>query len=285
MRVGLNIINHSIKNMAIQQPTPHLIALKYCIQSLLASDIREFDWVMVTLDNGSTCRESEEYIESLGDIEGIIPLRVDKNLGIPRARNLVSRELIDAECDYIVEIHSDHFFPSVWARPILEHLEKNLGIGIECSGIISTCPFPGAKIIDSIYTLPYEDALSLVEMTATRECKNIIRPGLVHPAIKRVEMLNQIGLYEEDLPVNQCHEDVEEVFRAKQEGWHVVINRNSFVYHHQYYSRGVISAQVEPMDQWLERLKQNTEFFIQKHGALWVWWTVEYNNMIWDALS
>ena len=92
-------------------------------------------------------------------------------------------------------------------------------------------------------------------------------------------MLNQIGLYEEGMPVNQCHEDVEEFYRAEQAGWEVVVNLNSFVYHHQYFSRGLIAAQVEEMPKWLERLKQNSTFLQAKHGEAWIEWEENYSEL------
>ena len=81
-RVGINLLTCSLAHCPL-----HLESMKHAIRSLLGSDIGLFDWRLQIVDNGSTCPETQAFLEQLQ----LTNERVDvewagENLGIARGR-------------------------------------------------------------------------------------------------------------------------------------------------------------------------------------------------------
>ena len=296
MKIGINIINHAVQNTIV-----HYIAFIFCLRSLLESDITGYDWQMVVVENGST----SEYTRKLATLLEVIPhievIHLSENVGIPKARNISSRKLMEYGCDYTVEVHTDHIFPSVWFKPLVDYLEEHPGVGLCGPGNILTATWPGLPHLGNPYEavyMPiyaenptgakaelfsiktYDEVKQTIEALSTASKKDLVMEGLLHPAVKRVKMLEEIGLYEENMPVNQCFEDTEEYLRAEQAGWKFMINWNSVVYHYGAFSRVLTAAMYEPLNEWSERVTRNMEFCQEKHGIeVWDTWHKRFEKL------
>ena len=300
MKIGINLINHSIQNTIA-----HYIALVYCLRSLLESDITNFDWEMVMVENGSTSEYTRKFATFLEALPNIEVIWLPENVGIPKARNISTRKLLERNCDYIVEIHTDHIFPSMWAAPLIEYMEENPTVGSCGPGNILTATWPGLPHLgdpyEAEYTLiytthpevvkselvsvkEYRETKKIIEQLAEASRQDILMEGLLHPAVKRATMYAGIGLYEEEMPVNQTFEDLDEYYRAELAGWKFCINWNSVVYHYGAFQRALTAAMVENLPDWSHRVRYNEEFCINKHGRdEWFKW-MEINDKRQEAV-
>jgi len=236
-RVGANLL---IRNLA-EQPL-HLRATQFAMESLVDSDFTETDWRVQVLDDASTCLATKTYLAELGrtDPERIKVSTSEEQLGIARGRNAANRWFAkEWQPDYVVELHTDHVFPSYWLRPLLEAMEANPRLGIVSPMLLTGRPMGwSSECVALNYAGEYGEARAAVEAAAARHRSNrAVRPGLTHPALKRWRMLQELGGYAEDMPGLQNFEDTEEAYRAMQLGWEVRISPGSVVWHWYAFSR------------------------------------------------
>jgi len=252
-RIGLNLLTCNLA----EQPL-HLVASRYAVQSLLESDIWEYDWRLQIVDNGSTCPQTARWLDELQNTELRIAVeKVGQNLGIAKGRNIGYQLLSHHEPEFVVEVHTDHFFPPAqdghgrdisWLGPIVEHMRHpaSAQVGIVGPALLSDVVNWRVGSAGVSYHWPYEQFRDAVakRCLAFRHSRKVV-PGLTHPAVKRWAMLEQIGLrrdgilycYDPDMPGRQNFEDTEEAFRAWKAGWQVLIHFGSVVYHHYHFQR------------------------------------------------
>ena len=268
VKVGVNLLTCSEQSHPL-----HLRATQYAVWSLLDSDIEEFDWQLQVVDNGSTCQGTLDFLDALAAQNSrVFVAALEENVGIGCGRNVAYRELHDRfGPDLVVDVHTDHVFPRIWLRPVLEALNEGryARVGIMGTGILTSQGYWYSPRCEATYDWDYEQFRGQVQRMAEMHRamgSRRIEQGLSHPAIKRWQMLDQIGLYDEQMPGRQNFEDTEEAFRAHQAGWLVTVNLRSFVYHHYHLTRLELSD--HPAD-----YNANYGYVLNKHGNdQWLAW-------------
>ena len=258
-RVGVNLLTCSLAQCPL-----HAQATRYALDSLLESDVTDYDWRLVVVDNASTCPVTVKMLQDLEAAEAKVRIEwADENLGITHGRNLGYQILHEWHApEYVVEIHTDHFFPSGhdekgvlgWLKPIIDYMAhpRHSDAAIVGPSLLTA----GGQWYSPRPTIPYQrtDAqlqdypkfrAEVNKWARVWRRPNRVRPGLSHPAVKRWSALEAIGAhrdgvlypYDPDMPGRQNFEDTEEAKRAHDAGWQVLIHFGSVVYHHYHLTR------------------------------------------------
>jgi GT2 family glycosyltransferase len=244
MRIAVNLLTCNFASVPL-----HLRASQYAVQSLLDSDLQDYDWRLQIVDNGSSCEETKDWLSGLASARvGVEYSPV--NLGIPRGRNLGYSLLSEFRPHLAIEIHTDHIFPKRWLRPLVEAMEQYPKIGLLGCALMTSQGYWKSPVLPVNYYMEYGAVRRFVNETAekfVRQYSRIkprradmpahIRPGISHPVCKRWEMLEQIGFYHENMPGLQNFDDTEEALRAYKQGWLICVHMGSWVYHHYHFSR------------------------------------------------
>jgi glycosyltransferase involved in cell wall biosynthesis len=269
--LGINLLNSCVKDI-----DRHFTALQYTVKSLLESDVQNYDWRMVVVDDGSTCPKTLSYLDVLSQVDSRIHvIRHSSVLGIPKAKDAGYRYLLDTDTDYLVELHHDMIFPKMWMGPLISHLEENESTGIVCSGIVLSYNFPMTIPMDSPYGLPYEKAKPMVEEECAKRRVNVTNIGNVQPMVKRTQLAREIGLCDPNLPAKQSGQDADEWYRMHLKGYQSIVDLNSFVYHHMNFSRGHL-IQIEYGVNHPAEYEKNWKYLDGKYGEDWIAWKKKY---------
>lgn len=225
MRVGINLLT-------CNRRPEHLTATMVAVETLLESDAMASDPVLAAVDNGSQ-GGTVDYLMA----RGFRVRALSENVGIAAGRNRVYDLLGWPTLDVVVEIHNDMIFPSVWLTPLLAALRETTQLGLACASLITQNGVLGSPRVPISYDWPRPRILETVErgVEAARR-PGVRRPGLQHPVAKRVEMLAQIGLYDERFSGSNF-EDTDEVRRALAGGWLYEVIGEAVVWHHYLFSR------------------------------------------------
>jgi len=233
--IGVNLLTCNLRSMPeMKQWT------EFCLQSLRESDLLDFPHYIVVVDNGS----DDGTVEWLQAQEGLFVLPQGKNVGIAQGRNIGHRHLLSGlphRPEYIVEIHNDHLFPGQWLRPLVCLLEEDQAVGIACSSLVTNKGYFGSPVLSIMPSMGYRNCRTRVEQQAARMREPVVKPGLQHPCLKRVSVMEQVGLYDEGM-VGSNWEDVEDCYRWYKAGHQIMVHRGSVVYHYYCKSRQQIEG-------------------------------------------
>jgi len=222
---------------------------QHAVESLLDSDLQDYPFNFVVVDNGS----NDHTITWLGERPEVHVIPLGENKGISKARNIGYRWLIEQARppDYFLEVHNDHFFPSKWLKPLMTSMATDHKIGIVSPGLITNHGYFGSPIYRLQPSKPYHRLRLEIDIQAARCCRpNLIKPGLQHPCLKRVDIAldlayrsdnGRLDFYDEQMEGSNW-EDLEEACRYHEAGWKVVVNRGSVVYHYYAKSRVEIAG-------------------------------------------
>ena len=269
MRVGISLL---ACNRA-DEPR-HYRAMRYAIASLLDSDLLRYDWRIQVVDNGSADGVTADFLQGLADRWERIDVRfAGENLGIAHGRNLAYQLLAESHApDVVVEVHTDHLFPTVWLTPLIKALEADRTLGIVGPALLSGRSLGWAlEQVPLTYDETFKEARALVSAAAEnhRQPGRVV-PGLTHPAAIRwamVEALNErddegrLCLYDPRMPGKQNFEDTELLYRAHMKNWKAAICFGSVVFHHYTFSRTQVVS-----DHHAD-YKANRVYCQRKHGA------------------
>lgn len=200
------------------------------IDSVLEQSYRDLNLIIV--DNGSHDHSRhiiEDYTKRDPRVRAIFH---EKNYGFTGGINPGLELAIKEDALFAVPFNNDAVADKHWLRQLVTFLEQQPAFGI------ATCKLLHAdgKTIDStadIYTvwgLPYPRGRD--EPTSDQYDKNTVIFGASGGAsMYRVEMLQQIGLFDQDFFA--YYEDIDLSFRAQLAGWKVGYVPDSVVYHGQ----------------------------------------------------
>jgi GT2 family glycosyltransferase len=224
--IGVNLL-------VCNQTAEHRRATELAVRTLLASDLKDLEYRVVAVDNGSK-DDTARWLEG----QGIEVVALDHNAGIAVGRNIGYRRLLeDLAVEIVVEIHSDMIFPRLWLLPLLTVLEAEADVGLASASLITPRGTLGSLKVPLDYAWPDERILEVVSEAAVRAYRpGVLRPGLQHPVAKCAAMLRQIGLYDEEYRWSNF-EDTDEVYRAAAAGWRYVVVGESVVWHWYTFSR------------------------------------------------
>ena len=158
-RIGIQLLTCSLAQCPL-----HAQAASHALASLLDSDITDYDWRLVVVDNASTCPKTIQMLQMLEAANERV--RVEwpgENLGITHGRNLGFQTLAEwHQPEYVVEVHTDHFFPSRtdvrgelgWFKPLLEYMQhpSNADVAIAGPALLTA----GGQWYSPKPTIPYQ---------------------------------------------------------------------------------------------------------------------------------
>ena len=265
MRIGVSLL---VCNVAAQPL--HFHASTWALDSLMDSDLQSHEWRVVVADNGSDCPRTKEWLAALpGRDRRLSTLTLPTNQGIAKGRNASYRELLaNGACDALLDVHNDHIFPREWIGPLIGHMEQEPKLGLTSCGLITGGGQWMTPAIRDAYLRPYDVTRARLEAHAKSTRNQHVRVGLQHPVLKRVAMLDEIGMYDADFPGKTNFEDLDECFRAHRAGWLYWVVLASRVFHYYHLTRLELSD-------CMGDYAVNRTYMDQKWGPAWTDWERE----------
>jgi GT2 family glycosyltransferase len=200
------------------------------IESVLKQTYTDLNLIIV--DNGShddSCRIIEDYTKKDPRVRAIFR---EKNYGFTGGVNPGLELAIKEDVPFAALFNNDAIADKNWLERLVTFLEQQPTFGVATCKLLHT----DGKTIDStadIYTvwgLPYPRGRD--EPAGDQYDKNTIIFGASGGAsMYRVEMLRQVGLFDQDFFA--YYEDIDLSFRAQLAGWKVGYVPGSVVYHGQ----------------------------------------------------
>jgi hypothetical protein len=198
--------------------------LPSCLDSLQAQSLA-IDTVVV--DNGSV-DGSPEYIEQ--NYPEVHLIKNPKNFGFTGGVNPGLQYAIENNYKYAALLNNDAIADKEWISQLVEFMEEHNEAGIATSKI---CDDAKTHIDStgedySVWGLPYPRGRG--EKYSSKYDSDIwVFAGSGGASIYRVEMLKEIGLFDQDFFA--YYEDVDISFRAQLAGWKVAYVPTALVYH------------------------------------------------------
>ncbi len=199
-------------------------SISQCLRSLIA---QVSPANIIVVDNGST-DNSVRLIKKEFPGVGIVVKK--RNLGFAGGVNAGIRQAIKYNADYIAIFNNDAVADTRWIEQLVNTLANNQHIGIACSKMIST----NQELLDStgeFYTswgLPYPRGRG-EPVSDKYDQETPVFGASGGASLYRVEMLKEIGLFDEDFFA--YYEDVDLSFRAQLAGWKVAYVPSAIAYH------------------------------------------------------
>ncbi len=198
--------------------------LPACLDSLLAQSLAA---EIIVVENGSV-DGSIELIES--QYPSVTLLKQPVNLGFAGGVNVGLRYAINQGFEYAALFNNDAVAEQDWLQQLVNAMEDNPNCGI------ATCKFMSIdkKHLDSTgdtYTswgIPFPRGRGETELDSYDHLKDIFGAS-GGASLYRTEMLEQIGLFDEDFFA--YYEDVDISFRAQLTGWRVAFVPAAQAYH------------------------------------------------------
>lgn len=193
-----------------------------CLSSL---DLQTYkDLEVIVVDNGS-CDGSVEYLRS--NFPRIRVVRNEENLGFAEGTNSGIRE---ARGDLILTLNNDTKADKNFIKSLIEPMSADPDVGICAPKML----FPDGRINSAGICISRSGAAWDRGMFESDEGQYDLREEVFGPcagaALYRKEMLEEIGLFDEDFFLYM--EDVDLAFRGRLAGWKCVYVPEAKVYHH-----------------------------------------------------
>jgi len=195
--------------------------LKRCISSLSAQSYGDFEVIVV--DNGST-DGSVEYLEA--HFPRVKIVRNETNLGFAGG---INAGIEHAKGKYILTLNNDTQADTNFVERLAEAMDSDKSVGMCASKML----FPDGRINSTGICLSrsgaaWDRGMFEDDEGQYEELEEVFGP-CAGAALYRKEMLDEIGLFDEDFFLYM--EDVDLAFRARLAGWRCVYVPGAVVYH------------------------------------------------------
>jgi GT2 family glycosyltransferase len=197
--------------------------LEECLSSLLAQTYSPHEIILV--DNGSHDGSVDFVTERFSEVRII---QNGENLGFAAGNNVAIRI---AQGDYIVTLNNDTRAEPDWLEELVRVVEADPKIGMCASKMLfyyHTGVLNSTGISLDIAGIAWDRRGGERDEGCEREPVEIFGP-CAGAALYRREMLNEVGLFDEDFFA--YHEDVDLAWRARSRGWRCMYNPQAVVYH------------------------------------------------------
>lgn len=196
-----------------------------CLSSLFAQAYRNMEVFVV--DNASSDDSIEFIRNNFGDIKII---RQDKNLGFAKGNNIAIRQARGA---YVATLNNDTVVEKKWLSELVNAMELDKRIGICASKILfynnRNIINSSGICVDKISGFTWDRGFGDKDGEKYKE-RQAVFGACAAAALYRKDMLDQIGLFDEDFFA--YHEDVDLAWRAQLYGWKCMYVPAAIVYHH-----------------------------------------------------
>ena len=208
--------------------------LPTCLESLREQNCSDFETIVV--DNGSH-DGSLELLKKFYPWVHVVPLT--ENSGFASGNNA---GFAVARGKYIVTLNNDTRVDSSWLAELIAPVEVDPQIGMVASRI---CSFDEPDQLDSLGVAICPDGMSRgsrrlasFSTLSLAKTEDILLPSAC-AALYRLEMINEIGFFDDDF-FAYC-EDTDLGLRGRLAGWRAVLARDAVVHHRYSKSGGVFS--------------------------------------------
>ena len=198
--------------------------LRPCLQSLVRQPLQPH---IIVVDNGSTDR-SVQIVET--EFPSVELIRHDTNRGYAGGVNPGLKRAMELGADYAAPFNNDAVAGEKWLQSLVEWLDTHPDTGIASAKVASS----DGKTLDSTgdnYTtwgLPYPRGRGEADH-GQYDHQTTIFAASGAASLYRVEMLREVGLFDEDFFA--YYEDVDLSFRAQLAGWKVAYVPEAVVLH------------------------------------------------------
>lgn len=209
--------------------------LPACLEALAKQTLKAH---IIVVDNGSTDNSRALLYGQYPEVE-VIPEPV--NLGFAGGVNAGIRRVIELGYDYVALLNNDALPEPSWLSNLVSAAAKQASVGIVTAKIKDA----NGEYLDStgemmtIWGLPYPRGRREADTGQYDKDKQVFG-GSGGASIYRVEMLEKIGLFDEDFFA--YYEDADLSFRAQLAGWKVLYEPSAVVKHHIGVTSGKISG-------------------------------------------
>lgn len=199
-------------------------SLKKCLDSLL---VQNYKVDILVVDNGSIDK-SLEIIENYGN--QLIVIKLSANIGFAGGVNKGIEYAINNNYQYFILLNNDAYVDQNWSFHLVKAIKQNMKYGIVTSKILN---YTGKKLDSSgdfytIWGLPYPRGRGSIDIDYYDNNTTIFSAS-GGSSIYKVEMINKIGLFDEDFFA--YYEDVDLSFRAQLNGWEIIYEPQAITYH------------------------------------------------------
>jgi GT2 family glycosyltransferase len=197
--------------------------LEECLEALLAQTYSPYEIIMV--DNGSDDGSVDFVAERFPEVRII---ENGENLGFAGGNNVGIRV---ARGDYIVTLNNDTRAEPNWLEELVKVVEADPKIGMCASKMLfyyHTGVLNSTGISLDVAGIAWDRRGGERDDGLEREPIEVFGP-CAGAALYRQEMLDEVGLFDEDFFA--YHEDVDLAWRARSRGWRCMYNPRAVVYH------------------------------------------------------
>jgi glycosyltransferase involved in cell wall biosynthesis len=186
-----------------------------CIESLLVSDLSNYDFELYYIDNNST-DGTYEYMQTLNCKKWVKQNKINEGITLPRIE-IMNKILEDDKNTYTLEIHADMLFPAKWISYLLSEFDDKTAI---------VMPF----ILNNPHIrINIEELERLVKIHSSDEIFNCVRQ--VHPWVLNNQIIKHIGYYDVIFAPQECEDD-DLMFRIMKNNYLTKAVKNSIVCHY-----------------------------------------------------
>jgi len=223
------------------QPFVNIVIITYngysyteaCLLSLLKSDYHNFKFFLV--DNGSTKKDYEFFLNKYRKNKKIEFIRIDKNRGFAAGCNAALKRI---KKGYIAFVNNDTLVAKDWLNPIISYMENNPEVGMCQPKIIDLkkkeyFEYAGAAggFMD-VYGFPF--ARGRVFFTIEKDkgqyddIVDIVWTGTV--LVTKKEVIDKVGYFDDIFFLYA--EEADLCWRIHHAGFRIVYIPNSIIYHY-----------------------------------------------------
>ena len=203
--------------------------LKECLTSIFNQTYDNYEVIFV--DNGST-DGSVEFVEK--NYSQVKLIKLDENYGFAEGNNIgIKKAFKDEMVKYIATVNNDTKTDRHWLKELIEVAESNDKIGSCASKMLK---YYDHTVIDSAGFYIIKDGGAIDRGTGELDTgsfstKEEVFGACAGAALYRRDMLNQIGLFDEEYFA--YFEDVDLAWRYRLRGWICIYVPSAIVYHKQ----------------------------------------------------
>lgn len=197
--------------------------LPACLESLLVQSLPAH---VIVVDNGS----ADDSLAVLERYPSVQVIRNPTNLGFAGGVNVGFAAAIASGFKYVAAFNSDAIADVHWLERLTDILDRNTGVGVAACKLLNA---DGTRIDSTgdCYTtwgLPYPRGRHEPDITKYDDALEIFGAS-GGASLYRVEMLEEVGLFDEDFFA--YFEDVDLSFRIQLAGWKIRYVPDSVAYH------------------------------------------------------
>lgn len=195
-----------------------------CLKSLKAQTLKA---TLVVVDNGSTDKSVSIIKDHFPHVHLI---RLTENTGFAGGVNAGIRYAIEQKADAIALFNNDAVAHKNWLKELVKTMESERTAGIVTGKLLrdDRKHFDSTGDFYSVWGMPFPRGRNQKD-TGQYDRVETVFGASGGASLYRVDMLNQIGLFDEKFFA--YYEDVDISFRAQLNGWNVFYNPKAVVYH------------------------------------------------------